>query len=650
MNSPIDEVLSRLDNVSGSKGQYNAACPCRADDKNPSLRVGIGREDQVLLKCLRGGGCSVDDICKSINLEMTDLWPEDGKENKVTLNVPKTSPVPGTRSGGKGGEKKLTNTYKYFSADGTLIMEVLRYVYEDGRKTFLQRKPAEQGGWEWKTDDLEKPLYRLPQILRAVEDGETVWIVEGEKDVDTLVENFGLQATTNPGGAGGAGQNKWMSHHSNALAGSNVVIVVDNDEPGYRHAVEVRQQLWDRDCKVKVFQPGDYKDVSDLVADGLNGSLISALTEIDPLDLLPPEDDGAPEPTDDHVYEDQPVNGDDSINVEVGDEPLDKFMLEAALIKNTTSDPIEAATAIRRAAGKLLMTSGSEMDTGKAVKWNEFLEEDADTSYDWIIPNLLERGDRVMVVASEGAGKTTLARQVAMMTSAGIHPFRRTPMDPLRTLMIDLENPERIIRRATGKIYDRIKAFGQEGNMDGAHLVMKPDGVNLLTARDQAMIEEHVANTNPDILFFGPIYKSFLDPGGKTAEAVCGEIVRFLDYIRVQYDCALWLEHHAPLGDANKRDMRPFGSAVWSRWSEFGIALTPDIADPALIQFNHYRGQREKREWPLLTKRGATWPFEVVEWAETDEDAQIAQQPQRTDEEMNRSLAEGVFDSEVSPW
>ena len=58
-NSPIDEVLSRLDNVSGSKGQYNAACPCRNDDKNPSLRIGIGREDQVLLKCLRGGGCSV---------------------------------------------------------------------------------------------------------------------------------------------------------------------------------------------------------------------------------------------------------------------------------------------------------------------------------------------------------------------------------------------------------------------------------------------------------------------------------------------------------------------------------------------------------------------------------------------------------------
>jgi hypothetical protein len=49
-------------------------------------------------------------------------------------------------------------------------------------------------------------------------------------------------------------------------------------------------------------------------------------------------------------------------------------------------------------------------------------------------------------------------------------------------------------------------------------------------------------------------------------------------------------------------------------------------------------------------KRGATWPFEVVEWAETDEDAQIAQAPQRTDEEMNEALADGLFDTQVSPW
>ena len=254
-----------------------------------------------------------------------------------------------------------------------------------------------------------------------------------------------------------------------------------------------------------------------------------------------------------------------------------------------------------------------------------------------------------MVVAAEGAGKTTLARQVGMLSAAGIHPFTREKMPPLRTLMIDLENPERIIRRTTGKIFQKIKSFGMDEQMDNAYLWTKADGLNLLKPQDRAMMEEKVAATEPDLILFGPIYKSFLDPGGQTAEAICTQLVRFFDYLRIKYDCSLWMEHHAPLGSAGNRELRPFGSAVWSRWSEFGLAIQPDPTDPELIQFNHYRGQREVREWPLICKRGATWPFEVVEWADTGADA-IPDNDPRSDEALNEQLAAGIFDDKVSPW
>ena len=221
-------------------------------------------------------------------------------------------------------------------------------------------------------------------------------------------------------------------------------------------------------------------------------------------------------------------------------------------------------------------------------------------------------------------------------------------MKPVRTLMIDLENPERIIRRATGKIYEMIKTFGHDEEMQ-ASLVMKPDGMNLLMPGGQAIFEEHVAKAEPDILFMGPIYKSFIDPGdGRTAEAVSGEIVRFLDYIRVQYDCALWLGT-APLGDSSsKRALRPFGSAVWSRWSS-SVSLFARTVDSNLYTFEHYRSQREKREWPLTCKRGATWPFEVVEWSDTGDD--LPQKDERTDDELNEVIAQGQFDDDrVTPW
>ena len=55
---------------------------------------------------------------------------------------------------------------------------------------------------------------------------EVIYICEGEKDVEAL-ERAGCAATCNAGGAG-----KWRPEYSEALAGANVIIVADRDEPG----------------------------------------------------------------------------------------------------------------------------------------------------------------------------------------------------------------------------------------------------------------------------------------------------------------------------------------------------------------------------------------------------------------------------------
>jgi hypothetical protein len=90
--------------------------------------------------------------------------------------------------------------------------------------------------------------------------------------------------------------------------------------------------------------------------------------------------------------------------------------------------------------------------------------------------------------------------------------------------------------------------------------------------------------------------------------------------IRDVYNCALWLEHHAPLGTAGQRDLRPFGSAVWSRWPEFGLALMPDPLshEGFVYQVKHFRGERDVREFPTKMKRGKTFPFEVLEFRKAE--------------------------------
>ena len=580
---PIDNVLARLDYEEAGENQWNASCPCRNDDDNPSLRVSVGEQGQVLMNCRRGGGCDLGQICEAIQVDVKDLWPKEGER----------------RSGKKRNKNlKQTAVYPYLDEEGSLVFQVLRYVDQDtGKKTFRQRQPDGEGGWNWATSDLDKPLYRLPHIRKAIEDDKIIYVVEGEKDVDNLV-SYGFEATTNAGGASDGNKETWTHANTLSLKGARGVnIIADNDEPGKGHAAKVAKMLHAEGIPVQVFVPvGEYKDITDALED--NVPFEEALKLV-----------GRPK--------DEPKESPKPQTKAVG-EPLDHLIEELQRLQNLDVPPDNILGRVSSSFDHFAAEAADQFrDPGTLVEWRPFLEEKVDLSYDWVIPNLLERQERVIVVAAEGAGKTTLARQVALMSAAGIHPFKREPMNPVRTFMVDLENPDRIIRRAATKIYDKIKYYGNHEDMD-AHLLLKPDGVNLLKGEDRLLIEEHVASIRPDIMFFGPLYKAFIDPGGRTAESISTEIAKFLDYLRHTYNCALWIEHHAPLGSGGTRDLRPFGSAVWSRWSEFGLALAPDPTDPELIEFRHYRGQREQREWPTICRRGTVWPFEAIEFQTFD--------------------------------
>lgn len=549
----VDLVLSKLDKVRHAGNGWEACCPAHEDDK-PSLTIGIGREGQVLLHCHSGAACSFSEICDALGLKPNDLWPESDKPKQ---------------------KLRKEATYVYEDADENPVMRVIRFKDELGKKTFRQQRYA-HGEWEWGTQDIEKPLYRLPQVLKRISDDGIVYVVEGEKDVHTL-ESEGRVATCNPGGAASEfTEKKWLPNHTAALAGGKIVIIADDDKAGMAHASHVAAELRKAGARVKVFKPTRGKDISDHIGAGLS------------------------------------MNDLEIVASEIRDEFTD---LVDALAGLDHSQPLS----VRINKAKRLLDGFDSEDTldekGRLVDWATLIKEESEDSYDWLIPNLLERQERVIVVAAEGVGKSYLARQVALMCAAGIHPFKRDKMPPIRTLFIDLENPERIIRRTARKIYNRIETVGKAKEMQ-AHLVVKPDGLNLLKPEDRNRLTGWIEETQPELLVLGPLYKAFLDPGGRTSESVTTEIARFLDYIRSEYGCALWLEHHAPLGSGTSREMRPFGSAVWSRWSEFGIAIIPDPTDPSVLEVKHYRGMRDEREWPLRMRRGNEdeWPFIVLEF------------------------------------
>ena len=240
----INEFLALLKNVQKSGSGWTAICPGHSDNKN-SLSIGY-ENGKILLYC--HSGCSVNNICAALGLELKDLFEER-----------------------QSGNKEIIAAYDYKNASGKLLYQVVRFEPKD----FQQRRPDGNGGWIWNTKGITPLPYRLPELLKTIEANETIYITEGEKDVKSL-RKLGLPATCNHGGAG-----KWKQAHSKYfVAGTNVIIIPDNDDPGRKHGQQIANQLAGKGCLVKVLELPGAKDVSDwLVAGGTKEELLKLVAQ-----------------------------------------------------------------------------------------------------------------------------------------------------------------------------------------------------------------------------------------------------------------------------------------------------------------------------------------------------------------------------------
>ncbi len=134
---------------------------------------------------------------------------------------------------GRKAHSPILATYDYFDEAGTLLFQVQRR--QD--KTFVQRRPDKIAGtYVYSLKGVRRVLYRLPELV-ASDATESVFFVEGEKDVDNL-RGAGLVATCNPMGAG-----KWRSEYATSLSGRIVYVIADNDDVGREHARDVARSL-----------------------------------------------------------------------------------------------------------------------------------------------------------------------------------------------------------------------------------------------------------------------------------------------------------------------------------------------------------------------------------------------------------------------
>ncbi|WP_432129598.1 ATP-binding protein [Streptomyces tendae] len=251
----------------------------------------------------------------------------------------------------------------------------------------------------------------------------------------------------------------------------------------------------------------------------------------------------------------------------------------------------------------------------------DFLGDDAEDTPDWVVPGLLERQDRIIVTGLEGSGKSVLGRQVGVCAACGIHPFdlTRFGIQPIRVMIIDLENPTKLVRRNIRDLVDRAGGRLAPGML---HVVSRPDGMNLVGNDGAELRAELDAFGDVDLVVIGPLYKMVTE-GDVTEEPVARELTATLDRLRIEYGFALFIEAHAPhqtgaTSDPKKMTTRPYGASLFKRWPEFGYFLHYDEESGAGELLRWRKDRQPDRSWPALLRRGGKWPW-TVPASEADE-------------------------------
>ena len=89
----IKEFVTCFQGVKPNGNGYIARCPGH-DDRSPSLGINVAEDGRMLVIC--HAGCTTDDVLQAVDLEMADLFNDNGTlgQSKRPAGRPRSKPGP----------------------------------------------------------------------------------------------------------------------------------------------------------------------------------------------------------------------------------------------------------------------------------------------------------------------------------------------------------------------------------------------------------------------------------------------------------------------------------------------------------------------------------------------------------------------------
>ncbi len=265
---------------------------------------------------------------------------------------------------------------------------------------------------------------------------------------------------------------------------------------------------------------------------------------------------------------------------------------------------IQHLEAERAAAAERRRVEVAEHTHGVADLDDEIVDDD----YDWVVPNLLETGDRCVVTGTPGVGKMTLLRQFAIQIASGIHPVTLESLEPQRVLLVDVQESTNQARREL-KWPKRIA--GDRLTEDCFRMMLSQDFADIADPLE-FLLDSVLVELDPKVIVIGPIRRVprlfGLDGDMTQSDPAVEELQAKLDLLRGEAERVILIEAHPG------HSARPgvIGPSRWRDWPEFGYQLS------ATGLFFPWRGDREERIWPRRWRRNdgktqrGSWLFTAV--------------------------------------
>jgi hypothetical protein len=517
---------------------------------------------------------------RGIGIVVEDRRPQSSSTPRATAKPPASDADPEPQKSKDAPKPKLVKTYDYVNEAGVLQFQVCRME----PKNFLQRrKPRDgddpsdiKGNWVWKRDGIVQVPYRLPALIEAIADDVTIFISEGEKDVDNFADRLGVPSTCNAGGAG-----KWPEELTPYFRGAKVIILPDNDPQAKNQKGELQ---WHPDGRPKL--PG--QDHAKLVARSLTGAADSVM--ILPLPNLP-------------------AKGDGSDWIEAGGTSEELFKLAEQAM---TLEEYQAYLDISFPRKPFVSNFG-------AFVWGE--PRAARTPYQYIIKGLIPRKESVLIFGASQSGKSFFTQDIAMAVARGEDYCGRKVRRGLiiycaaeaGTGFIDLRMPG----YAAGKgidVFDflpfvclskKFDLFGDEKQV--AELIDEIKKIVVMVNARCALLG--LPEVELEAVVIDTLNKTTPGMDEINGKEV-GIVMSRLDRIKEECNCGLWLVHHK-----NANGDRPRGHT--SLYAAFETALEigriVDAKTNVAETYNDDGQPRDKRFMKVHKQRegedGSKFPF-----------------------------------------